>query len=211
MLNSTFLKLSEVTLSDQFHATESKDHLLLHAAMGLQTEIGEMFAALHKGQKAYYLFDRVNFLEEVGDALWYLAIPQRLFECDLEERSVLGSITQAQSHVKEYVKEFAKGEADPLSNLMYCLNQDTTEFLDIMKKRIFYGRVIDQTKLDGLLSDIYDTLFMIAALMETDLGPIMDKIIKKLNARYGDKFSSFMANNRDLDAEYTILSAPATK
>ena len=39
----------------------------------------------------------------------------------------------------------------------------------------------------------------------TNIGDILDKNIAKLKARYGDKFSSDRAINRDLETERTIL------
>jgi hypothetical protein len=38
-----------------------------------------------------------------------------------------------------------------------------------------------------------------------DFGSILDKNIDKLKARYGDKFSSERAINRDLETEKRIL------
>lgn len=47
---------------------------LLHAAIGCVTEAGEMLDALKKQMFYGKELDLVNFKEEMGDLLWYLAI-----------------------------------------------------------------------------------------------------------------------------------------
>lgn len=201
MNNSTYNKLAEVTLSTQFHATTTEDQLLLHAAMGLQTEIGELFAANMKGRTKYWNFDRVNFKEEIGDGLWYLTIPQRLFGVDFKEMLATHPYEQA-------TFKYLTVDSNP-THFLEILNQDTTEFLDVMKKRVFYGRELNREDLVALLLSIFQGFKELLHLLGEDIGKIMDTNIKKLNARYGDKFSSFMADNRDLEAEFAILSAPS--
>jgi NTP pyrophosphatase (non-canonical NTP hydrolase) len=47
---------------------------LLHAAMGMATEAGEMLDALKKHIFYGKPLDEVNLLEEVGDSFWYSAV-----------------------------------------------------------------------------------------------------------------------------------------
>lgn len=47
---------------------------LLHAAMGLATESGEVVDAIKKHLFYGKPIDRVNLIEEAGDVLWYLAL-----------------------------------------------------------------------------------------------------------------------------------------
>ena len=47
---------------------------LLHAAMGLETESGEIVDMLKRHLFYGYNMDRINALEEVGDILWYIAL-----------------------------------------------------------------------------------------------------------------------------------------
>lgn len=61
------------TLSDQnFISTVNPD--LMHAAMGLATESGELLDAIKK--RAFYgkALDEVNLIEELGDLMWYIAV-----------------------------------------------------------------------------------------------------------------------------------------
>jgi NTP pyrophosphatase (non-canonical NTP hydrolase) len=47
---------------------------MLHAAIGLQTEVGEIQDALKKHIFYGKPLDKVNLIEEMGDLFWYLAI-----------------------------------------------------------------------------------------------------------------------------------------
>lgn len=48
--------------------------MLIHCILGLIDEVGEMTQALYQHLYLGNEFDRVNFNEELGDALWYMAL-----------------------------------------------------------------------------------------------------------------------------------------
>lgn len=195
MQNSTYLQLAAVTLSDKFYATEAPTQQLLHAAIGLQTEVGELFVADKKGRQAYYKFDRVNFLEEIGDAAWYLSIPQRLFGWDLE--------SYYSNHYAAVTRLISK-ESFELN--LYNLNQNSTEILDLMKKNVYYGKELNTVKLQELLQDVYINLRNLVDFVDGNWETVLKNNIDKLAARYEGAFSELLANNRDLAKEYTILA-----
>lgn len=58
---------------------------LLHAAMGVSTEAGELLDVLKKFLAYGKPMDKVNILEECGDIEWYLAIIYRRFNVTKEE------------------------------------------------------------------------------------------------------------------------------
>lgn len=68
------------TEQSKFHAirdSEDKSYSvnrLLHAALGLTTEVGEAVDPIKKSLFYGKPFDRTNVLEEVGDAMWYMAV-----------------------------------------------------------------------------------------------------------------------------------------
>lgn len=76
----TYTKESERTLIDKGH-----DLNLLHAAMGISTESGELMDAFKR--KIFYGkdLDVVNVKEEIGDLMWYVAILLRELDLDFEE------------------------------------------------------------------------------------------------------------------------------
>jgi NTP pyrophosphatase (non-canonical NTP hydrolase) len=76
----TYLSASERTLIDKGH-----DMNLLHAAMGISTESGELMDAFKR--KIFYgkPLDVVNVKEEIGDIMWYVAILLRELDLDFHE------------------------------------------------------------------------------------------------------------------------------
>lgn len=76
----TYLDASERTLINK-----GKDMNLLHAAMGISTEAGELMDAFKR--KMFYgkELDVVNLKEEMGDIMWYMAILMRELDLDFHE------------------------------------------------------------------------------------------------------------------------------
>lgn len=81
-----YLTLSEKTLSSQFHvqADDAHKQWMLHAAMGLVTESGEVLDIFKKHIFYGKEIDMVNLKEEIGDILWFLAIFFRELDLDIE-------------------------------------------------------------------------------------------------------------------------------
>lgn len=61
---------------------------LLHAAMGMQTEVAEFTDALKKSLFYGKPLDVVNLKEEIGDALWYIEVALDVLESTTEEEQV---------------------------------------------------------------------------------------------------------------------------
>ena len=53
---------------------ESKDMRLLHGAIGINTEAGELLDAFKKNIYYNQVLDVENVKEEIGDILWYMSI-----------------------------------------------------------------------------------------------------------------------------------------
>jgi len=71
MTPNQFISDAQRTKSDKFFAVNTD---MLHAAMGLSTEAGEFLDVFKKALFYGEPVDLVNADEEVGDALWYIAI-----------------------------------------------------------------------------------------------------------------------------------------
>ena len=59
------------------------DHIL-HAALGIGSEAGEILDALKKQHAYNKPIDKVNMIEEVGDVMWYVMLMCRALNVDLE-------------------------------------------------------------------------------------------------------------------------------
>ncbi len=85
------------------------------------------------------------------------------------------------------------------------LATEAGEFLDALKKHIYYGKELDRVNLAEELGDLFWYCAIIADELDVPFADIMEKNISKLKARYGDKFSENKAENRDLKTERNIL------
>ena len=145
-------------------AEHMKTTRLLHATMGLATELAELV----EGQ------GKVNFVEEVGDVLWYLAVAD----------DVLGW----------QCADFNYFNTTPTHWI--------GELNDAMKRHIFYGKELETARLVQAFNCLYHDA--IAALEDKGIPLHTAYVanIRKLEKRYPDKFfDAKAAIHRDVDRE----------
>jgi NTP pyrophosphatase (non-canonical NTP hydrolase) len=85
------------------------------------------------------------------------------------------------------------------------MQTESAEFSDTIKKHIFYGKPLDVT---NLKEEIGDMLWYVAIALDSlgsSFEEVMETNIKKLKARYGEKFSEESAITRNLIVERAIL------
>ena len=127
--------------------------------------------------------------------------------------------------MKNYIEKAIKTESkdfDKISNrlqgksmirLLHAgmgLTTESAEFLDALKKEIYYGKELDKVNLAEEIGDI----LWYCAIALSELGvseEVMKKNIAKLEARYPEKFTEEKAENRDLEAERKILESSIIK
>lgn len=85
------------------------------------------------------------------------------------------------------------------------LATEAGEFLDALKKHVFYGKPLDRVNLSEELGDLFWYCAIIADELDVPFEQIMNTNIAKLKARYGEKFSEERADKRNLQAERSIL------
>ena len=85
------------------------------------------------------------------------------------------------------------------------LATETGEFLDTIKKSVFYGRDLDVVNLKEELGDVLWYVAVAMDVLGTDFETEMSRNIKKLQLRYGDKFTQAQEKYRDLNSERKIL------
>lgn len=85
------------------------------------------------------------------------------------------------------------------------LATEAAEFVDMLKKHIFYGKPIDETNALEELGDVtwYERIGIDA--LETTYAEILERNVAKLRHRFPEKFSEEKAANRDLIGERKIL------
>jgi len=82
---------------------------------------------------------------------------------------------------------------------------EAAELQDALKKHIFYGKTLDKVNIEEELADMLWYMAIITDTLGVPWEDIMNRNIKKLKARYGDKFNSEGALKRDLKTERKIL------
>jgi NTP pyrophosphatase (non-canonical NTP hydrolase) len=120
----------------------------------------------------------------------------------------------------EYIKDAIKTESrdfeamnsrltdDGIKRLLHAgigLSTEAGEFLDALKKHIFYGKDLDRVNLKEEMGDLFWYLAIACDELDVDFEPLMQRNIEKLKARYGEKFSETKAEQRDLSLEREIL------
>jgi len=122
-------------------------------------------------------------------------------------------------NTKDYVKNALKTKSynyDAIINRLFHTDVDllhagmgvTTEageFLDTIKKYVYYGKDLDQTNLIEEIGDIFYYLAIACNALDISFEQVMEKNIEKLKARYGEKFTEEKAINRNITNEREIL------
>ena len=85
------------------------------------------------------------------------------------------------------------------------LATESGEFLDALKKHLFYGKELDKINLGEEIGDLFWYCAIIADELGLHFDEIMNQNINKLRTRYGDKFTEEKAQHRNIKAERKVL------
>jgi len=172
-----YKELSEKTLSTEFHCGKQVENLL-HGVVGVLTELEELLG----------WNDEVNKKEEIADIFWYIALLDRELNLNLTIKKSEVGIYQVTNDTL-IIQSFKSA----------CL------LLDYLKKKIYYNKNISTDDFSNQTINLFDTVCLFCDINSINIEEILDTNIAKLKARYGDKFSSDKAINRNLNLERTIL------
>lgn len=176
-----YLEMSEKTLSTEFHCSE-KEERLLHGTIGILTELEELMDNHLENKK----LDIINVVEEISDITWYLAILGREFNIPFKSSEII------------------EREENSM-NIILNLVKNTCKILDMIKKKLFYNKIIDDSQFISITKSIMESVSIYANIYDIDIEKAFDVNIEKLRSRYGDKFSSHNAINRNIKEERNIL------
>ena len=91
-----------------------------------------------------------------------------------------------------------------LSRLLHAgigMATEAAEFLDQLKKHLFYRKTLDATNLKEEIGDLLWYIAIACDAMDTTVEAEMDRVIRKLRVRFPGKFNTVDAAARDLTAE----------
>lgn len=109
-LTSGFLKTNLSVVTEQ----------LLHAQLGITTELGEFSDPIKRKIIYGQTLDISNIQEECGDMLWYIALALNAIECSLED-CMQGNIDKLKIRYPEkFTEELAKERLDKKSYCKIC-------------------------------------------------------------------------------------------
>lgn len=162
---------------------------MLHCAIGIQTECGELLSNLK--DKTY--INEINKIEEIGDIMWYVS-------------NLLNFMK------KDFPKSAYKFNNGNMLDLSVMANEISSEILDVFKKHIFYKNTLNQEIFDNLKQSIMikitlliDVIYSICQKSNLTIEYCCEKNIAKLRIRYPEKFTNELANNRNVESEQNEL------
>lgn len=125
----------------------------------------------------------------------------------MEEYIKLALCTEAKSLDKCSLRVY-----DPkMLRLLHAAMGFTTEsgeFMDALKRAIYYGKPVDATNLVEELGDIFWYLAIAADTLGISFAEIQRRNIAKLRVRYPEKFTELDAIQRDLPTERSAVEWP---
>ncbi len=161
---------------------------LVHGALGIVTEIGELMAAKTTGDEAStpagLAIALRNYKEELGDICWYLAVLADEFGFTLKESP----------------------EFDP-EGTGFGVFIDSLS--DHAKRTWFYNLPANVTSIEAAANGVFSCVCHLCSKVtgSDSIEEILETNIRKLQVRYPEKFSDWHAANRDLEAETKALTA----
>jgi NTP pyrophosphatase (non-canonical NTP hydrolase) len=127
-----------------------------------------------------------------------------MMRLDPHERIKLATRTEAPV-TPEVVKRFQNVNAIRLLHAAMGMSTEAGELLDNLKKHFFYGKPIDETNIKEEIGDMDWYISVACDVLQTTMQIIEVANIKKLAARYGEKFSEDRALLRNLEIEAGVL------
>ncbi len=203
---------------------------ILHSMVGLTGELSEALEIYRKYERDNVCTssDYEAYVSELGDVLWHIALYYDATQI-LRDKGIVDPLDTfirkgnfltlmtgksnsiAQSELTEYgfqylVKDFKHN--GHLSNIIDLLLEKAAKALDAFKKHYFYKQELDHrhvVTMSNLCVDILKWIIM-TSYLETEvtvytLQEIMEANIKKLKARYAEKFTTEESENRDYEKE----------
>lgn len=203
---------------------------ILHSMVGLTGELSEALEIYRKYERDNVCTssDYEAYVSELGDVLWYIALyydaTQIFRDKGIEDplysfvnRAIFNDLmvsevsTPTEMKLQEYgyqylLKDFKHN--GHLSNVIDLLLEKAARALDAFKKHYFYKQELDHrhvVTMSNLCVDILKWIIM-TSYLETEvttytLKEIMEANIKKLKARYAEKFTIEESENRNYEKE----------
>ena len=115
------------------------------------------------------------------------------------------SRTVSDNYKEIAVRMASEDKVIDLQHAAMGLVTESAEFMDALKKSIFYGKQLDVVNLKEEIGDLLWYSALALRALDSDFESVMSRNIEKLKARYPQKFTEENAISRDLETERKIL------
>lgn len=102
-------------------------------------------------------------------------------------------------------RKFPNGQSDRLLHAAIGMVTETGEFIDVLKKHLYYGRSLDLVNLREEIGDVLWYIAIAMSALDTTFEAEQQRVINKLRVRYPEAYSDEAAVNRNLSAEREVL------
>ncbi len=204
---------------------------ILHSIVGLVGELSEAVEIYRKYDKEGYCSssDYEAFVSELGDVLWHIALyydATEIFRDKGENDPLVNFINKGSfpglmqcldnDHLRGLLNEYSFQNiitnfrhSGHMSNIVEVFLEKAAKALDAFKKHYFYKQKLSHEKhallMSNLCVDILEwmivTSYLESEIVTYSLKEIMKANIKKLKARYPEKFTVEDSLNRDYKKE----------
>lgn len=179
-----YRKLALRTLNHQ-----GKDRNILHCILGMVGEAGELSELIDFSKALAPSIDRSKAIGELGDCLWYAAVLSEELDVDFNTLMADASSVDRGGVIHEMKTAYER------------LLIQSCRMADLVKKTVFYGKKLDEPKLTHMMFQYLIAFTEACALLSVQSLVVAEINIKKLEARYPEKFDADRAINRDYEAE----------
>jgi hypothetical protein len=178
-------------------AQSNRNIRLIHAALGLSSDLDELIAAV----------DLANAIEESGDEFWFTAIACEALEINIQDA------IEWSSNPRHWIRPSGRRYPDTRAQFEEEMRAAVAAFASDVKAMVFYGKHADKdgTRLTAKMKGaLFTFVHLLGNYCQVYLGvspsAVMAANIAKLQARYPGKFSAEAALNRDTDAEKAAIA-----
>jgi hypothetical protein len=160
---------------------------LVHAAMGMASEVGEVLEWLQAPKK----LSNAELVSELGDCLWFMNLLIQEFETDFDQLYTLAGSQADALFTPEAFYENIEMAVEIMAVAAGKVN-------DSAKAALFYGRLVNLDVVFEACEIYLSGIILCCRALKITLEGVMESNIAKLRTRYGEVFSEEKANQRDL-------------
>ncbi|HET8686854.1 MAG TPA: hypothetical protein VFM18_09335 [Methanosarcina sp.] len=172
---------------------ESEHDGLLHAAVGMGSEVGELAITVARHDWLQHI-DVENTIEEVGDVMWYIALLCAVLEIDmLHDLSGFDNDTAVIEFENRPPKMLP---VKKLSHKHQMLSYYCGELITLIKAHCYYGKELPKEKIRFVAAHAVRFCSEICEFFGYQIESAMLANIVKLRKRYPEKFTEKDAISR---------------